>query len=48
MIFLESCDRLSVMILLDIDNFKGVNDTYGHDKGDEILIETAGLLTLCI
>lgn len=33
------------MILLDIDHFKKVNDTHGHDVGDEVLIEFANRLS---
>lgn len=33
------------LIILDIDHFKTVNDTYGHQSGNEILIELANRLS---
>ncbi len=39
----EDVEHISLMIF-DIDNFKKVNDNYGHDIGDEILKKLATLM----
>lgn len=38
------CRGMQALIMLDVDRFKDVNDTYGHAVGDEALRQSAALL----
>lgn len=40
-------ERSCTALCLDIDYFKPINDTYGHDMGDKVLVAVASLLREC-
>lgn len=43
--FLQSPDSLGALLVIDIDNFKLVNDSNGHDCGDRVLKQVSSALT---
>ena len=40
----KESEKLHALLMLDVDNFKGLNDTLGHQAGDEFLINLSAKL----
>jgi len=41
----ERRGQIAALLILDLDHFKNINDTRGHDVGDQLLIEVAQRIT---
>lgn len=45
--FEEEPDRMHALFMIDVDNFKALNDTRGHQEGDKFLVNFAAEIRNC-
>ena len=46
--FIEEGTGIGVLMMLDVDKFKKINDSYGHDAGDKVLKDVGECLRSCL
>ncbi|MES2499948.1 MAG: GGDEF domain-containing protein [Pseudomonadota bacterium] len=44
----ERTGNMAALLFIDLDNFKTINDTHGHDAGDELLKQAATWIKSCV
>jgi len=44
---MQKRENAMALVMLDLDHFKSINDDFGHNKGDEVLIATSRLILQC-
>jgi diguanylate cyclase (GGDEF)-like protein len=48
MVMAKRSNSALILVVWDLDGFKGVNDTYGHLAGDALLVAVANLMRSCM
>lgn len=45
---LHQLSNINAVVILDVDSFKAINDTYGHSVGDFVLSQVAQCMQTCV
>jgi diguanylate cyclase (GGDEF)-like protein len=46
--FLQEEPSAAVLVFIDVDNLKAINDAFGHSAGDSVLANLADLIQKCL